>query len=391
MLTTPDMPPAQSLRRRIFEIIEVGRGDRAVSRMFDVMIMTLILLNVVAFVMETVPSYAAAYGPQFEAFNTFSVAIFTVEYGLRLWTAVELPFLRKLPPWRARLRLAATPAMIIDVLAFLPYYVQDFLGLDLRILRVLRLLRFLKLSRYSPAMHTLVRVLANERRSLMGAGFLLATAILFASAGMYLLEGEQQPEKFGSIPDSAWWAIATLTTVGYGDVTPVTPLGRIFGGLVMVCGLCVLALPVAIISAGFAQEVGRRDFVVNWSLMSRIPLLADLDAGEVGELMPLLHAHNLPPKSEVLSAGLPARAMFFVASGKVRMQHPEANIDFDAGDFFGATAMLFADPPSAPFLTVTKCRLLKLHAEDFHRIERANPRLADEIRRRAVDPKYTSR
>jgi voltage-gated potassium channel len=391
MLTTPDTPTSQTLRRRVFEVIEIGRGDRPASRIFDVLIMALILLNVAAFVIETVPSYAAAYGPQFEAFNTFSVAIFTVEYMLRLWTAVELPVLRKLPPWRARLRLAATPAMIIDLLAFLPYYLQDFLGLDLRILRVLRLLRFLKLSRYSPAMHTLIRVLANERRSLMGAGFLLATAILFASAGMYLLEGTQQPDKFGSIPDAAWWAIATLTTVGYGDVTPVTTFGRLFGGLVMVCGLCVLALPVAIISAGFAQEVGRRDFVVNWSLMSRIPLLADLDASEVGELMPLLHAHNLPPRSEVLPSGLPARAMYFVASGKVRMQHPEASIDFEAGDFFGATAMLFADPPSAPFVTVTKCRLLKLHAEDFHRIERANPRFAEEIRRRAVDPKYSSR
>jgi voltage-gated potassium channel len=240
-------------------------------------------------------------------------------------------------------------------------------------------------------MHTLIRVLSNERRSLLGAGFLLTTAILFASAGIYLIEGEGQPDKFGSIPDAAWWAIATLTTVGYGDVTPVTPLGRLFGGLVMIAGLCVLALPVAIISAGFAQEVGRRDFVVNWSLMSRIPLLADLDAGEVGELMPLLHAHNLPPKSEVLPSGLPARAMYFVASGKVRMQHPEANVDFEAGDFFGATAMLLADAPSAPFVTVTKCRLLKLHAEDFHRIELVNPRFADEIRRRAGDPNYTSR
>jgi voltage-gated potassium channel len=375
----------------IYETIEVGRGDNRVSRAFDIFMMVLILLNVAAFVMETVPAYGAAFASQFEAFNRLSVAIFTIEYVLRLWTAVEVPFLRRYAPWKARLKLAATPALIIDLLAILPFYLQSVIGLDLRILRVLRLLRFLKLSRYSPAMHTLVRVLATERNSLLGASFLLATALLFASSGIYLIESHAQPDKFGSIPESAWWAIATLTTVGYGDVTPITALGRVFGSIVMVAGLCILALPVAIISTGFAQEAGRRDFVVNWSLMSRIPLLAELDAGEVGDLMPLLHAHNVPPKTEVLQAGLPARAMYFIASGKVSMQHPESDVMFQPGDFFGATAMITADAPSAPFITTTKCRLLKLHAEDYHRLELLNPRITDEIRRRAADPAAVSR
>ena len=159
----------------------------------------------------------------------------------------------------------------------------------------------------------------------------------------------------------------------------------------MVAGLCVLALPVAIISAGFAQEVGRRDFVVNWSLMSRIPLLADLDASEVGELMPLLHAHNFPPKVEVLPAGLPAHAMYFIASGKVRMMHPEGEVTFEPGNFFGATAMMLRDAPSASFVTVSKTRLLKLHADDFHRLELTNPRFAEEIRKRAANPQFNDR
>ena len=391
MSTAPLNHPELSFRRKVYEAIEVGRGDDGVSRYFDVTIMALILLNVAAVVLESVPAYGAAYGAEFEAFNVFSVAVFTVEYLLRLWTAVEVPFLRRYPPWKARLKMAATPALIIDLLAILPYYLQAIIGIDLRMLRVLRLLRFLKLSRYSPALHTLMRVIVNERRSLLGASLLLITALLFASSGIYLIENSAQPDKFGSIPDSAWWAIATLTTVGYGDLTPITPLGRVFGGVVMVMGLCILALPVAIISAGFAQEVGRRDFVVNWSLMSRIPLLSELDAAEVGELMPLLHAHNVPPKSEVLQAGMPARAMYFVASGKVRMVHPEADVMFEPGDFFGATAMMMNDAPSAPFVTACKCRLLKLHAEDFHRIEMVNPRFADEIRRRAADPATVSR
>lgn len=384
-------PTTASLRQRIYQILETGRGDNSWSRAFDIFIVTLILLNVVVFVFETVPAYQAAYGTEFVVFEAVSVAIFSIEYVLRLWTAVEVPFLRRLPAWKARLRLATTPALIIDLVAILPFYLGALLGLDLRFLRVLRLLRFLKLSRYSPALHTLIRVISNERRSLLGAAILLATALLFAASGIYLIEGDAQPDKFGSVPQSAWWAIATLTTVGYGDVTPVTVAGRIFGGLVMVAGLCILALPVAIISAGFAQEAGRRDFVVNWSLMSRIPMLADLEASEVTRLMPLLHAHNFPPKVEVLPSGLPAHAMFFIASGKVRFNHPDADVVFEPGDFFGATAMMLHDAPSAPFVTLSKCRLLKLHAEDFHRMELDNPRFAEEIRKRASDPKFNDR
>ncbi len=382
---------APTLRRRVYEIMELGHGEDTTSRIFDTFIVSLIILNVAAFVMETVPSMAAAYGPAFHTFEIVSVAIFTIEYLLRLWAAPEVPFFSRMPGWRARLNVARQPSMIIDLLAVLPFYLNQVLGLDLRFLRVLRLLRFLKLSRYSPALHTLVRVLSNERRSLMAALLLLVTAILFASAGIYLIEGEIQPQHFGSVPQSAWWAIATLTTVGYGDAIPMTPMGRVFGGLVMVFGLCILALPVAIVSAGFAQEVGRRDFVVNWSLMSRIPMLADLDAREVGALMPLFHAHNFPPKMEVLQAGVPSHAMFFIASGRVEMQHPDADVVLGAGDFFGAGAMLTGDAPSGPFVTTTKCRLLKLHAEDFHRIELLNPRFARDIREQAADPKYNSR
>ena len=220
---------------------------------------------------------------------------------------MEVPFLARMPPWRARLIYATRGYLIIDLLAILPFYLGGLLGIDLRVLRVLRLLRFLKLSRYSPAMHTLLRVLRNERRSLMGAGLLLVAALLLSATGMYYIEGGAQPDKFGSVPQAAYWAMTTLTTVGYGDVTPVTPLGKLWSMLTMLFGLCMLALPVAIISTGFAQEVGRRDFVVTWSLMSRIPLLAELDAREVAEVMPLLRAHDLPPNVEVIADGEPGR------------------------------------------------------------------------------------
>lgn len=373
-------PRRRALRRRVYEIVEVGRGEDRASKLFDTIIVTLILLNIAAFVAETVPRLEALYHSQFLAFERVSVAVFTAEYLVRLWVAVEVPFLARVPPWQARAKMAVRPALIIDLLAILPFYLGAMLSMDLRVLRILRLLRFLKLSRYSPAMHTLMRVLSNERRALMGACLLLLAAVLFASTGIYYIEAEAQPDKFGSVPDAAWWAMATLTTVGYGDVTPMTPLGRLFGGLVMVAGLCVLALPVAIISTGFAQEVNRHDFVVNWSLMSRIPVLAELDASEVAEVMPLLHAHNLPPHIEVLAEGSGGDAMYFVASGRVRMSSGTDQREFATGDFFGYTAMVENDINRASFVTSARSRLLKLHREDFHRLETRSPGIARRIR-----------
>ncbi|MGE0024783.1 MAG: ion transporter [Hyphomicrobium sp.] len=370
-------------RRRIYEIIEVGQGESRASRIFDGCIVGLILLNVAAFVAETVRSLAVAYGPYFLAFEIFSVAVFSVEYALRLWTAVEVPFLKRLNPWTARLKLALRPALLIDLAAILPFFLGTLLNVDLRVLRALRLLRFFKLSRYSPALHTLLRVIANEQRALIGAGLLLVTAVLLASTGMYYIEGRAQPDKFGSVPDAAWWAIATLTTVGYGDVAPVTALGRFFASFVMVTGLCILALPVAIISAGFAQELGRRDFVVTWSLMSRIPLLADLDASAAEKIMPLFQAHNLPPNVELLGEGGAEKAMYFVASGLVGCRSAAGDEVFSKGDFFGGSTMLDHDIARASFVTKSKCRLLKLHYEDFHRLETASPEIAIHIRRKA--------
>lgn len=372
-------------RRRIFEIIEIGHGDSRASRVFDAAIVTLILLNIAAFVAQTVPSFQTAYGPQFAIFEICSVAIFTIEYALRLWTAVEMPFLKRLSPWKARMTLALRPALLIDLAAILPFYLGMFLSIDLRVLRALRLLRFFKLSRYSPAMHTLLRVLANERKALIGAGLLLMTVVLFASTGIYYIEGNAQPDKFGSVPDSAWWAIATLTTVGYGDVAPITPFGKVFGSIVMVTGLCILALPVAIISAGFAQELGRRDFVVTWSLMSRIPLLAELDASAVEKIMPLLHAHNLPPNIEVLGEETAGRAMYFVAWGQVVCRSGASERTYSKGDFFGVVAMLEEELTHGSFVTKSKCRLLKLHREDFHRLEVASPEVGSLLRQKAQE------
>jgi voltage-gated potassium channel len=373
-----------SLRRRIYEIIEDGRGEHHLSRWFDRFIVTLILANVTAFCLETVPSIHASWGHWLWMFETFCILAFTVEYALRIWTAVEVPFLSRLPPLRARLTWAKRPFLVIDLLAILPFYLGSLIGIDLTVLRVVRLLRFLKLTRYSPAIHTLLRVISNEHRPLLAALVLLIAALLLFSTGMYYIEGSVQPDKFGSVPEAAYWAMTTLTTVGYGDVTPITPLGKFWASLTMLCGLCILALPVAIIASGFSAEVGRHDFVLTWSLMSRIPLFAELDANEVAHLMPLLHAKSVSPYVEVIAPGSPGDAMYFVASGHVRQTSARLTRDYRIGDFFGIVAMLDDRQNRGSFRTVSRSRVLKLYREDFQKLEMVAPGLADHIRQTAA-------
>ncbi len=364
-------------RRRLYEIIEVGRGEDQTSNIVDNFLIVLIVLNVIAFMAETVPNHG--YDKEFRLFDMFSVGIFTIEYIIRIWTSVEVPFLKRLNPVQARLKFAMRPYLLIDLLAILPFYLSAILSVDLRILRILRLFRFLKLARYSPALGTLIRVIGNESRTLLGALLLVIAMMLFASTGIYYLEREAQPEAFGSIPHAAWWAMTTLTAVGYGDVSPQTPLGKIFGSLIMILGLGVAALPVAIISTGFAQEVSRRDFVVTWSLIARIPLLAELDANQVVDIMEYLKAHNYPQHKSIVEAGSPGDAMYFIAAGEIVLKAENGDVTLYTGDFFGEIAMIDGTPYQYPYITKTRCKVLKLEREDFKRMETANPEIVSHI------------
>lgn len=215
----------------------------------------LIVLNVAAVILETVPSLWAAYRPFFVSFEVLSVAVFTVEYGVRVWGSVEDPRYRGAV--RGRLRFAVTPMAVIDLLAVLPALLPVF-GFDLRILRgarLFRLVRILKLGRYSRALRTVGRVFRKRRPELVIALSALGFLLLVASSLMYFAEHEAQPQKFSSIPAAMWWGVVTLTTLGYGDVYPVTLAGRILGGVFALTGLLMVALPTAILGAGFVDEM----------------------------------------------------------------------------------------------------------------------------------------
>ena len=374
------LSPWLALRKRVFEIVESGRERDPLSHLFDWFLILLILLNVIAFAAETVSSLDEKWSVEFYLFELFSVAIFSIEYLMRIWAGVEVPFLKRMSPWKARMKFALRPFLIIDLLAILPFYLNFLFPIfDLRVLRLFRVLRFLKLARYSPALHTLMKVISNERRALMGALILTLTMLLFASTGIYFLEKDVAGTPFTSVPAAAWWAMATLTTVGYGDITPITPLGKIFGSVVMLIGLGLFALPISIISTGFAQESSRRDFVVTWSLLSRIPLFSQLNARSIAELMNFLQAHSYPPHWEVIRAEEPGSSMYFIASGEVIVERSDVAVTLHAGDFFGEVAMIEEEPYEFTYSTLTPTKILELSRDDYMRLCRAQPEICDHI------------
>jgi voltage-gated potassium channel len=345
-------------------------------------IIILIILNAIAFAADTVPALAERYAVQFEVFNVFSVIVFTIEYVLRVWSSVEIPMLSRLPRWQARLRFATRPMMIIDLLAFFPWYLHWMYPMDLRVLRLFRLFRLLKLVRYSPALQTLGRVIADEYRALLGALLVILVLLLFSATAMYYLEREAQPDKFGSIPDAAWWALATLTTVGYGDVVPVTPWGKLLGGVVMLLGVGMIALPVAIIATGFSQESGRHQFVVTWSMVARVPLFASMDHSEVAEITKLLYTRTYLPGVPMVRTHDAGDAMFIIASGEALVDTGKGHhVTLKEGDFFGEMALLERRRHKHDVVAKTNCRVYVLDSQSLARLGRRHPEIMNRIRK----------
>lgn len=369
-----------TLRHRIYLILEGGHAGGPIGAVVEVGLIVLILLNTVGFTLQSVPSIRTAFSLDLEGLEVASLAIFTIEYALRLWVSIEDPVNRNLGPWRGRLHAASKPLMVIDFLAVAPVYFTLLLPvLDLRILRLIRLLRLLKIARYSPALSTLGEVIASERRALFGTLLVLFCATIFASAAMHAAEGVAQPENFGSIPESMWWAVTTLTTVGYGDVVPITPLGRVIAGITMITGMGILALPVGIVATGFVETIHRRDFVVSFGMLARVPLFKDFDAAFLTEVMGMLRAQTVARGGLIAVRGAPAEAMYFLVSGEAEAQIAGHTRNFGPGDFFGELSLLHKTQRTATIVALGHCRLLVLDASDFSMLIRKYPRLKKRI------------
>ncbi|MBI5121286.1 MAG: ion transporter [Rhodospirillales bacterium] len=369
------------MRWQIWKIIEPGTGP--LGRFASAFLIVLILANVGVEIATTLPDLTEDWQRELHLFDSVAVAVFALEYLLRLWVCVEDPRERfHHHPVAGRLRYMATPKALIDLAAILPLFLGVFLSPDM--LRFLRLARLLKLLRYSAALDTLGDVVKAERRVLISAGIVMLVLLVTMSSFMYYLEREVQPQVFGSIPAAMWWGVVTLATVGYGDVVPHTPLGKLMGGVSAVMGLCMFALPAGILASAFSQEMKKRDFVITWTMVSKVPLFSGLNASIIADIAGLFAPKVAVPGERLVRKGDPADAMFLIVSGEVEVDVGDTPKRLKTGDFFGEIALLEKTTRTATVRAVSTCQLLALEVDDFERLLDSHPELKDTIHKVAA-------
>ena len=249
----------KSIQKRTLEILDQSQDGDAISKICDFVIIAFVMLNIFGVILETMSDFEARYHLEFYIFETFSIAFFTIEYFTRLWAAGAMIDGES---WRGRVRYIFSFNGLVDLAATTPFYLQILMpGLDLRVLRILRLVRVFKLSHYSTAIEDLFSAVYQERKAFIAAIYLLLIAVILTSSLMYFAETTHQPDKFGSIPDAIYWSLITLTTVGYGDVSPVTGVGKIIAVSTAFMGVCVVALLTGIVASAFANQITRRKVI----------------------------------------------------------------------------------------------------------------------------------
>lgn len=367
-------------RRQLYDILEQSRhGDRA-SRLVEAFILALVVVNIAAVILESVPDLDRRFHGWFVAIEVISFAVFTVEYALRLYVAVEHEPHKHLKPWQARWLYIKSPAGVIDLIAILPFWFGLMLPEETRIMVVLRVLRFLKIARYSRSMQSLLDTIYEERRALGGCILIVAGVAVISATLMYAVERHAQPDKFGTIPDAMWWAIVTLGTIGYGDAVPITAAGKMIAAVTIFAAIVTIALPVGIIATAFADQVHRRAFIVTWGMVSRVPLFAGLTAGEIADVMRLLRAETREAGDVIVRRGDAAHSMYFIAHGSVDIELPEGNHTFGEGHFFGEMAALRRVRRTATVRARERTSLLVLDAMDLRALMERQPTIAARVR-----------
>ena len=308
------------------------------------------------------------------------LAIMVVLWGCLAFFAAEIA-----GKARASIRFSHQPrypfsaAFWIDVLAVAPVPIALVAGVPPEKAWLFGALWILKLAEAVPGLSLLGRIVKLEARPLASVFIIFMTVLLVSGVALHLIEGPRQPDKFGNLPLSLWWAVTTLTTTGYGDAVPETYLGRLIAGFVMISGLGVFGLWTGILATGFANEHRRREFIRNWDLVTRVPFLRSLDAAGVIELTRMLRRQDVAERSVVVRRGREGDCMFFIVAGEVEVQVEPAPIRLGAGSFFGEFALLDGGPRSATVVTTMPTTLLILDVTDFRAFTAGHPKLSKDL------------
>ena len=276
----------ENFKKRTSELLSKANISDKPSQYVDTALFILILLNLTAVCLESIKDIGNKYEKSFYYFEMFSVFIFGIEYLLRVWSAPAREDLGEGSSFIKRLKYIFSFTGLIDFIAIIPSIITYFGGLDLRWLRVLRLLRLLKISNYSSAIEDFFSAIMADWRSFSAALYLVLVALFLSSALMYIAENESQPDKFSSIPETMWWSLITLTTVGYGDVSPITPFGKIIGAFTAIMGVCTVALLTGIVASAFANQRAQRTAILEAEINQALSdgVISEVEAKKIEKL-----------------------------------------------------------------------------------------------------------
>jgi voltage-gated potassium channel len=365
-----------------------GGAPARSARVTMATIVLAIVASAVAAMALTVPNLDAGVEAVMSPLEFAAFVAFTAEFALRLWSAPEA--MPHHAPGRARIAYLASPLGVIDLVVIASYWIDLAVGLGPDVRAATGLLPLLKLARYLPGLGLVARVFRNEAAALGAAFGTLTVLIVLTGGAMYLLEHRAQPEAFASIPKSLWWAVVTMATVGYGDVVPATLLGRLFGSVVILVGIAMVAVPAGIMATGFMEELRKQQFIVTWQAVASLPLFASLDAGRISSIARLLRPQVVPANSVIVRRGEPADAMYFILEGEVEVEVRPEPVRLGKGQYFGEIALIRETRRTATVTALNSCHLLSLHVHDFRELLEENPDLRAEIAR-VADERHAQR
>lgn len=337
-----------------------------------------VLIAVFSAALTTLPDAPPGLASAALRIHIGAAILFTLEYIARVIAAPERQGAAA-GAGRARLDYVTSAIGLVDLFSAASYWLALGDLIPPRIEAVMALIAVCKLVRYAPGLDIIITVFRQEARPLASAVLALFVVLTIASGIMFLIEHDAQPTVFASIPHTMWWGMVTVASVGYGDMAPMTPLGKVFAAFVMLFGLAMFAVPAGILASGFAGELRRRDFIVTWETVAQVPLFGRLDASRIAAIARLLRPQIIPAHHVVVRRGEPADAMYFIMDGEVEIDLRPTPVRLQKGQHFGEIALLKKTNRTATVTTMTECRLLALDAHEFHRMMAQHPDLAAAI------------
>jgi voltage-gated potassium channel len=340
------------------------------TRNFRLLQYFVLAIGLIAMMAMTSVNIRAQWSPWLEVALWCCLGFFAVELLIKVWMSRRAELSR---------RYLFSGSGAIDIVTVLPIPLALLAGVAPDTAWLLASLWVFKLAAVFPGLSLLGRIIKLEARPLASVLILFLIVLMLAGVALHLLERAAQPDRFGSLPMSLWWAVTTLTTTGYGDAVPETALGRLIAGMVMISGLGVFGLWTGILATGFAAEHRRREFIRNWDLVTSVPFLRNLDAPAIIELTRMLRRLDVAERSTIVRRGRPGDCMYFIAAGEVEVRLEPKPIRLAAGSFFGEIALLEGGPRTATVVATMPSTLLILDVTDFRAFAAHHPTLAKDV------------